>query len=197
MCLCRCAEFAREEDETRSEVLKSDDEKSSPRGDCSTASSARAAGKFGKGANLLTNTLERQITSTGRVQHKQTVRGCPPFKSFASLRRCGLRIISIPTQSSTLLFILLSTLFTASRPQSSLHKQPRHTSSPLQTRTPSLPGETSPAQGEDVRLQARYVSPEYIIITVKSMEAIGSISDELATREQKKLDEGHVSTRMY
>jgi hypothetical protein len=133
------------------------------------------------------------------ASYKQTVRGCPPFKSFDSLPPpvCQ-RIISIPTPSLTPLFILpkppLIELALSSFQQTA---PPSSTSSPLQTRTLSIPGGNSPAQGEDVRLQARYVHHCHISSISKSLEVNGNTLDELATWIAKAYEEERVSKIIY
>lgn len=132
------------------------------------------------------NARSRPPDASSTKQRPCGLRDCPPFKTFESLRRC------VYTHHLHTNAILNTTVYTLEP----LHcKQalvfitrttpPSLTSLPLQTRTPSLPGETSPAQGEDVRLQARYVSSVHISNTFKSLEAIGSTANELATEQRR------------
>lgn len=138
------------------------------------------------------------VAPARRVQHKtQAVRGCPPFKSFESLQRCVYA--SSPYQRTLQHRCLFYTpLLTPSRPSLYHSNNPANSCEPTpQTRTLSLPGESSPAQDEDVRLQARYVFSIHISHFFKSVGAIGSTAVELAALAAEGLSEGHVSTRLY
>lgn len=182
MCFC-CTRsrivYAREEVQTRSEVLRSDDEKSSPRGLLHQHERRASSGK----AAICT---KREITSARRVQHKTDRARAPAIKPFESLRRC---VYTHHLHTNAILNTTVYTLKPLHRKQALVFitptTPPSLTSLPLQTRTPSLPGETSPAQGEDVRLQARYVSSIHISNIFKSLEAIESTENELATEQQR------------
>jgi hypothetical protein len=115
-------------DETRSEVQKSGHEKNVAK-DCFIS---RTCGQLGSRRSCLLHrqldcflTRERGNHVSLNASHKQTVRGCPPFKSFDSLRRCVYA--SSPYQRPPLHHCLYyQTLLTPSRPYLHSNKQPHH-----------------------------------------------------------------------
>ena len=125
MCLC-CTRsrivYAREEVQTRSEVLRSGDEKSSPRTNLKRLLSTSGGQARGRRQFALINA----VASTRRVHSKQTVRRCPPFKSFESLQRCVYHASSPYQRILQYRCLYHIPLLTASRLSSSLHEQPRH-----------------------------------------------------------------------
>ena len=189
------AVYAREEDKTGSEVLRSDDEKSSPR-----TSMKRLLSTSGGQARGRRQFALNAIASTRRVpNNRATFVRCPPFKSFESLQRCVYHASSPYQRILQYLCLYHIPLLTASRPSSSLHQQPHHLSRAYPSKQELPHHQAKPRQHKaKMFVYKRGMSSSMPISNIfKSLEAIGSTADELATPTAERLDHGHVSTRIY